>query len=377
MSVTIGPVSQATVTGDWPGPPPDIAPQAAPSLRPVAPEELEGLCTDESPTLEEMAEARRRGSGAPKEHPTVDIPRAPDAFVEWLASLDRLPTPNPFTEQEVEALVDRMKADMSAAAEIDALSRDSLPHISMHRTLVRRFTRELAQLGLDPEYICLLGNAHDMGKFVPDAEVLREANGDFLTGRVAWHDQSTASYLLDLGEELELAAASIQHLIVDIVGINEGSGEKDAFWNAHLWGNGYPLPRSLEGEIAALFDRFGQGDPTGALKILKQNDLAGVTFRENVTQSYRDNPATTLRQIERIGTRIEEEFGIEGFRKSKIMEAARAAQTETLQAWQRIHWDGDIAVIPGKDGRMLQAANAEELGSPEIQQLLFGRSHAD
>lgn len=340
-------------------------------LRTVRPDEIAGLCTDQPPNLQSVADARRRRGAGDTEPPAIEMPRAPDAFVDWLNDLDRLDTLNPFTSEQLEALVERMKTDMEASAQTDALAQESLPHISMHRALVRRFASDLEALGVDPSYICLLGNAHDMGKFVPDAEVLRAANGDFVTGRIAWHDQSTASYLLQLGEELDLPKAAVQHLIVDIVGINEGSGEPDAFWNAHLWGDGYPLPRSREGAVAALFDRFGQGDRTGALKILKQNEKAGLPFRENVTESYRDNPKKTIRQIESIGRRLERALEVTGFSNSAIMKAARDAQAETLLAFSRLTWDGDVAEIALSDGRTMRAASVEDLSRPEVQEALF------
>jgi tRNA A-37 threonylcarbamoyl transferase component Bud32 len=341
-----------------------------------APKVIQEMRAKVAAELRRTNEAWANGPHLPYSPDTTQFPRTPAEFVKWAEGLKTLDAKNVFDADEAKRLYDRMRADMDkAAAGGDPIAKGSIPHMDEHRALLAKYEAELKEMGLDPAYMNVLINAHDMGKFVPDADVLAAARGDFVNGRVAWHDQSTMAYLAKVGDELGIPETKMRHLMADIMGHNDGSGLKDVFWNKVAWPNGdYPLPRRPEGDALAFFDRVGQGSKTGAEKIARQLASQGKPFgKAMIEEAYATNPNNTVRQLEAIADRIVER-GQGTFRETDMYKDAVALQKQTADAYARVGWDGDTAILTDGNGKEIaRAKTVDQFMDPRFQALLWGR----
>lgn len=324
--------------------------------------------------LRRIHDAWGNGPKLPYSPDTTQFPRAPADFVKWAEGLELTDAKNVFTETEAKQLYDRLRADMDrAAAGGDPIAKGSIPHMDEHRALLAKHEADLKKMGLDPAYMNVLINAHDMGKFFPDPDVLAAAKGNFVNGRIAWHDQSTIAYLAKVGGELGIPEAKMRHLMADIMGHNDGSGLKDVFWNKVAWPNGdYPLPRRAEGDALTFFDRVGQGSKTGAEKIARQLASQGTQFGKNmIEEAYFTNPNNTVRQLDAIADRIAERTQ-PAFRQSDMYKDSVALQKQTADAYARIGWDGNTAILRDGDGKeVARAKTLDEFLDPRFQALLW------
>jgi hypothetical protein len=328
----------------------------------------------------------------------ADFPREPQAFLDFTTRLRSFEAvENPFTRQEMVLLLENLAHDMIGAAENDAFARSSLPHIRDLQNWVIAFKEYFLSQGLDPAYFFTLVTAHDMGKFIPDPRVLNLAQRwaqqkglpamGFVWGRVSWHDQSTVAYLIMLGERLGIPPSKIEHLIVDIIGHNDGSGLPDVWWNktgwpADLMGN-YSLPRNKRALYLAFLDRIGQGNRDGAEKIYRQlltthrkGDNRNAPFlRFGATAAYHDNPQATILQLESIAGRLKAE-GVEDFFQAPLYRAAMDEEQGTLMAYDRLQWiygpEGKPqALLPLSDGENSVRANTDFFVNPDFQKKLW------
>jgi hypothetical protein len=315
------------------------------------------------------------------------FPVEPDTFVQWSEKLPHLLNDkgivqaNPFTHAEILKLTSRFQKDVDkSVADGDPVAVGSVRHMEEHMENVDKYKAELQQMGINIEYFRLLVFLHDAGKFIPSARVLKLANGNFLKGRIVWHDQSTTEYLLKIGSELSIDSKKAAHLIADIIGHNDGSGLDGIFWTAVF--PGYPLPRRLEGDLLAMFDRFGQGNFDGARKILP-NTRSNVFF-EKVKDAYYESPANTIRQLDliyqRALKRLEERSKIDSTinfanasqHLKKIFTYAVDAQKTTMEAYRKLKWSNDNTICSIElNGKILTASTIEQFLEKNFQDLLI------
>ncbi len=312
----------------------------------------------------------------------------------YVRRLQSMPTPQvsaPLSSAEQASLYARAMADMErAAAAKDGLAMGSLPHIAEHQWLSQEFRDDIIRLGIDPEYYRTLATVHDMGKFLPDPSVLQLADmwqnsgrgNSFLTGRIAWHDQSTERYLLRTGESLGLSRHGTDGLIADIFGHNDGSALPDVFWNRVAWPRDrmgpYGLPKRVEGDVLTFFDRYGQGNAVGAEKIGRQLSMNQPFCSATVTEAYINNPTNTMRQLAVIADRISERGTVRvgssvNFQDFDAYQAAVKAQQDTISAASRVTWEGGTARVVGADGVVHQADDWTQFFSPDFQQSMWSR----
>jgi hypothetical protein len=310
----------------------------------------------------------------------------PKEFIEWWETLkyvmvDGKIVANPFTSAEIAALYRQANIEFEHLILIDADARAAKPHMVQHMENVDSKRALIEALGINFEYYRLLVFLHDAGKYISSARVLLQALKKYekpgqqkLFGKVAWHDQSTTDYLLDLGQRLNIDPAKMEHLIKDIVGHNDGSGLLDIFWNKVY--PGYPLPLRLECYLLALFDRLGQGDWTGAAKILPQT--VQTEFFDKVHDAYFTNPTNTIRQLEIIYQsilRLLQERGHSPEAQKLLKETfdeAVAMQQETMDGYSRLVWSKDHKTVSITfNGRTYEAKTIQEFLRPEFQEALI------
>ncbi len=316
----------------------------------------------------------------------LSFPRSPKEFTQSLDRFKRIKnTKNPFTKSEYNKLSKSLDSDMAKASQTDSFAKNSIDHMNEHDIIALKYQDYLKEIGIDPDYYRLLAQAHDMGKFVPDEDVLalaskwvkKHGGNEFMLGRISWHDQSTVAYLIKKGDELGIPSNKIDHLISDIMGHNDGSasGVKDIFWKKYAWPEKsmgkYPTPTSLEADILTFADRFGQGSRTGAVKIFKDVSK-NLDLKQSATEAFINNPQNTIKQLESIGQRISDSRGIKNFQSQQIYKDAIETQEETIQAFNKIEWNSDgHAIIKSNDGKIYKAENNEEFLSSSFQDILF------
>lgn len=273
----------------------------------------------------------------------------PKAFMKWWRDLNFIKVngvvvKNPFTEDEMQQINTAFDLEVLSSIEKgDPIAKGSIAHMDEHMRHAELYTDYIQSMGIDIKYYKLLVHLHDAGKFIPSQRVLDEAKGNFLMGRIMWHDQSTADYLLDLGERLGIDSAKIEHLIADIVGHNDGSGLKGIFWTTFF--PHYGMPRRLEGDILTIFDRYGQGNWIGARKIAPSSVKEG--FFGKVNDAYYISPGNTIRQLDAIYQRALSRLKLrhasyETMDNLKQMhEYAVAAQRKTMLGYERLKWSDD------------------------------------
>ncbi|MCC7459791.1 MAG: hypothetical protein IT286_00690, partial [Proteobacteria bacterium] len=312
----------------------------------------------------------------------------PFGFIQWWKSLsfimrsDGNPMKNPFTLEEISKIYHQAKHEFDEAIKKDPMAKSFEPHMIQHMENVEEHRELIQTLGIDYKYYHLLVFLHDAGKYIPSQRVLGLATQTFsdskkqtLYGRVVWHDQSTAEYLINLGERVGIHPSKIEHLIKDIVGHNDGSQLPNIFWNDMF--PGYPLPLRVEGFLLALFDRMGQGDWTGAAKILPQT--RSESFFDKVKDAYFDSPQNTIHQLEVIHRNLllllqnqthDKDAAI--LLQNTFEEAVRMQQT-TIDGYSRLKWTNDkkICAIKHKNVTYI-ATNVEEFLLPKFQQALKG-----
>lgn len=306
---------------------------------------------------------------------------SPTGFIKWWRTLkyikhDDVVVKNPFTSDEIQKINFQFKMDVIAAiAKKDPVAMGSVEHMEEHLSHADLYSDYIQSMGIDLDYYRLLVNVHDAGKFIPSQRVIDAANGHFLNARIMWHDQSTADYLLDIGERLNIPSAKIEHLIADIIGHNDGSGLKKIFWTTFF--PNYGMPRRLEGDVMTLFDRFGQGNWAGARKIAPQAQRP--TFAEKVDEAYNRSPANTIRQLEAIYKRAlsrleQRSVGIEGSPAEglkEMYEYAVEAQSATVRGYQQLQWseNNTVCTITAK-GETAVAHDLTEFLAEPFQKVL-------
>ncbi len=278
-----------------------------------------------------------------------EFPIEPKGFIKWWRKLNFIKTngvvvKNPFTINEIAKINAAFDLEVLASVEKgDPIAKGSIAHMDEHMRHAEVYSEYIQSMGIDIHYYRLLVHLHDAGKFIPSQRVLDEAKGNFLLGRIMWHDQSTADYLLDLGERLGIDSSKIEHLIADIVGHNDGSGLKGIFWTTFF--PNYGMPRRLEGDILTIFDRYGQGNWIGARKIAPSSVKEG--FFGKVNDAYYISPGNTIRQLDSIYLRALSRLKLrnasdETLKNLKDMhEYAVAAQRKTMTGYERLKWSDD------------------------------------
>ena len=302
----------------------------------------------------------------------------PEDFIRWTKNLKYTVengeiVKNPFTNAEIQLMMRMAESEFAKAIEKDPFAQANKAHMDEHMMHVEKYKSLIESLGIDFEYYKLLVFLHDSGKYIPSQRVLDLAKGNIILGRVVWHDQSTAEYLLHLGQKLLIDPAKIEHLIADIIGHNDGSQLKGIFWNNMF--PGYPLPNRLEGDLLALFDRFGQGNWTGARKILPQT--VQETFFDKVENAFFTNPNDTIEQLKIIYQRAQERLKEREHSKDaeknlqEMFEYAVTAQQETLRGYNQLEWNTDRTTSSISDNeRSYNASNVQEFLRPDFQQAL-------
>jgi len=303
----------------------------------------------------------------------------PKGFMKWWRNLNYIKAhgvvvKNPFTDVEISQINMAFDADVVASVEKgDPIAKGSIAHMEEHMQHVELYSEEIASMGIDLKYYRLLVQLHDAGKFMPSARVLEHANGNFLLGRIMWHDQSTADYLLNLGERLGIDASKMEHLIADIVGHNDGSGLQGIFWTTFF--PHYGMPRRLEGDVMTIFDRFGQGNWIGAKKIVPQSVKEG--FYGKVNDAYYISPNNTINQIDAIYKRALSRLkqrhvtdDVLGNLKA-MRDYSVAAQRQTMNGYERLIWSQDkVSCSITANGETLVANNLEEFLADPFQKAL-------
>jgi hypothetical protein len=320
------------------------------------------------------------------------FPIEPAKFSKWwggnlkFITKNGIPVADPLTEEEHQTLIAAIEKDFDDVIKIDPFAFANIPHLNEHGKHADQFSPEIESLGINFGYYKRLAKTyHDAGKLVESLKVQQYAHDHFpekdrfLQGRIMLHDQSTVDYLLNLGQRLSISPEKIEHLILDIMGHNDGSGLPNVFWNQNYKGE-YGLPVRLEGYILALFDRYGQGNWTGARKILP--NTVQNTFFEKVQDAFYTSPKNTIRQLNVIYQRAlellrqrphapEAEANLK-----KMYDYAVAAQQKTIDGYLHLNWnESNQTFYLSHNNQTYRATNINEFLSPEFQKALEGNSN--
>ena len=217
------------------------------------------------------------------------------------------------------------------------------------------------------QYLKTLAAVHDLGKTFPDKWVetaanliAKEGGNPIFTNRVGFHEFSSAVRLKSLEHEYQLDQKTVNSLIRNILGHNDGSGLPDVFWNQVAFPeamlNKYPVPETLASKILALADRGGQatlGETGGVFKITNQQEhvFKKVFGRELLEETMNKSATNTIRQIEAIAKSIGH-----GMDQSQMVKDLIQAQQNSLNAFRSIEWNaesktGKIAGHPFESSR--------------------------
>ena len=293
--------------------------------------------------------------------------------------------------EKMQRLIATLEATMREAAEAgDPLAQGSVAHMSEHYELAQKYSGLLESLGINPLEYRLLATAHDIGKFVPNGEVLQVFSAltenpglRGLYGRISGHDVSTRAYLDKVRSRLEITESEMNELIADIAGHNDGSGLRDVFWNQVAWPaklmGEYGIPKRIMGNLLSFFDRYGQGNRVGAIKIYKQIGSEGIS-RSEITEAFVNNPSNTIRQLNRIAEIINHRVrnilrkdGFDMFAESAYTDAVHAQQS-TIDAFNKISFfekEGrTVAKVTG-NGRVVEARTKQEFLAEDFQTALW------
>lgn len=244
----------------------------------------------------------------------------------------------------------------------DPIATDNAPHVSEVLALLQESEPEIKDFLLEIAPELTVGQldhifefeetdvaGHDIGKPFPDPNILKVAEqveemgcSAFITGRITFHELSSAVMIDFLGQLNHIPPKTIEALIRNILGHNEGSGLADVWWNLighpeRVFGK-YPLPNTLFALILTLVDRGAQatlGPTGGVLKIANQMERAGRPFdKEFLAAAMLSNAEGTQRQIREVSLRL----GISPD-ESRFISRLLKKQQSAIDAFKAIDWD--------------------------------------
>ncbi|MBC7396373.1 MAG: hypothetical protein H7333_02925 [Bdellovibrionales bacterium] len=201
------------------------------------------------------------------------------------------------------------------------------------------------------QYLKTLAAVHDLGKTFPDKLVEVAANtvakvggNPFVTNRIGFHEFSSAVRLKALQSQYKMDSKTVDSLIRNVLGHNDGSGLPDVFWNAVAFSEKqagrYPLPETFASQVLALADRGGQatlGASGGVFKITRQQLSSGKVFgKELLEETMNKNATNTIRQIQTIAKNMGH-----GMDQSPMVRSLQGSQQKSLDAFQKIVWNSD------------------------------------